>query len=127
MKKIVNVNLAILLAFVLASGIFAVSGSVYAQGNGDEDQENNENGADSENGADTNVNPLTGTDAPAEEVAANVTAFANATSIEDVTEQAGNITSSGAPGELDYSSGENATSSNATSPTSNTTSTTTVQ
>ncbi len=50
MKKIINMNLAILLAFVLASGIFSVSGSVYAQGNGDDDNDNNnDNDANSEN------------------------------------------------------------------------------
>ena len=43
MKKIININLAILIAFVLASGVFTVSGSVYAQGNEDEDQGDNEN------------------------------------------------------------------------------------
>jgi hypothetical protein len=116
MKKIINMNLAILLAFVLASGIFSVSGSVYAQGNGDDDNDNNnDNDANSEN-ADVNVNPLTGTNDSAEEVAANVTEFVNATTPEDVSEQVANISGSSAPpGELDYASDDNATSSNATS------------
>lgn len=115
MKKIINMNLAILLAFVLASGIFSVSGSVYAQGNGDDDDDNNDNDANSEN-ADVNVNPLTGTNDSAEEVAANVTEFVNATTPEDVSEQVANISGSSAPpGELDYASDDNATSSNATS------------
>lgn len=116
MKKIINMNLAILLAFVLASGIFSVSGSVYAQGNGDDDNDNNnDNDANSEN-ADVNVNPLTGTNDSAEEVAANVTEFINATTPEDVSEQVANISGSSAPpGELDYASDDNATSSNATS------------
>ncbi|WP_161486205.1 hypothetical protein [Candidatus Nitrosocosmicus hydrocola] len=43
MKKIINMNLSILLAFVLASGIFTMSGSVYAQGNEHGDQNKNEN------------------------------------------------------------------------------------
>jgi len=109
-------NLAILLAFVLASGIFSVSGSVYAQGNGDDDNDNNnDNDANSEN-ADVNVNPLTGTNDSAEEVAANVTEFVNATTPEDVSEQVANISGSSAPpGELDYASDDNATSSNVTS------------
>lgn len=109
-------NLAILLAFVLASGIFSVSGSVYAQGNGDDDNDNNnDNDANSEN-ADVNVNPLTGTNDSAEEVAANVTEFVNATTPEDVSEQVANISGSSAPpGELDYASDDNATSANATS------------
>ncbi len=116
MKKIINMNLAILLAFVLASGIFSVSGSVYAQGNGDDDNDNNnDNDANSEN-ADVNVNPLTGTNDSAEEVAANVTEFVNATTPEDVSEQVANISGSSAPpGELDYASDDNATSANATS------------
>lgn len=116
MKKIINMNLAILLAFVLASGIFSVSGSVYAQGNGDDDNDNNnDNDANSEN-ADVNVNPLTGTNDSAEEVAANVTEFVNATTPENVSEQVANISGSSAPpGELDYASDDNATSSNATS------------
>jgi hypothetical protein len=128
MKKIINVNLAILLAFVLASAIFTVSGSVYAQGNEDEDEGNNENGGDNENGAgnengaDANVNPLTGTNAPAEEVAANVTAFTNGTTQEDVTAQLSNITESGPPAELDYSSGQNVSSANSTSQAANSTS-----
>ena len=137
MKKIINMNLAILLAFVLASAIFSVSGSVYAQGNGDDDDDNNDNEANSDN-ANVNVNPLTGTDAPAEEVAANVTEFVNATTPEDVSEQAGNITgSSSPPGELDYASDDNSTSANATSanatsanstnPAANATNTTTLQ
>jgi hypothetical protein len=101
---------------VLASGIFSVSGSVYAQGNGDDDNDNNnDNDANSEN-ADVNVNPLTGTNDSAEEVAANVTEFVNATTPEDVSEQVANISGSSAPpGELDYASDDNATSSNATS------------
>lgn len=133
MKKIINMNLAILLAFVLASGIFSVSGSVYAQGNGDDnDDNNNDNDANSEN-ADVNVNPLTGTNDSAEEVAANFTEFVNATTPEDVSEQAANISGSSAPpGELDYASDDNATSANATSanatnPTTNATNTTAVQ
>ena len=132
MKKIINMNLAILLAFVLASGIFSVSGSVYAQGNGDDDDDNNDNDANSEN-ADVNVNPLTGTNDSAEEVAANVTEFVNATTPEDVSEQVANISGSSAPpGELDYASDDNATSANATNANStnlaiNATNTTAVQ
>ena len=130
MKKIINTNLAILLAFVLASAVFSINGSVYAQGNGDENQEDNGNGGDNnnENGdagngnTNTNVNPLTGTNAPAEEVAANVTAFANATTEEDVGKQFSNITGSAPPAELDYSSGQNASSANSTSPAANSTS-----
>lgn len=132
MKKIINMNLAILLAFVLASGIFSVSGSVYAQGNGDDDDDNKDNDANSEN-ADVNVNPLTGTSDSAEEVAANFTEMVNATTQEDVSEQVANISGSSAPpGELDYASDDNATSANATSanstnPATNATNTTAVQ
>jgi len=124
MKKIINTNLAILLAFVLASAVFSINGSVYAQGNGDENQEDNGNGGDNNNdngdagngNTNTNVNPLTGTNAPAEEVSANVTEFVNATTPEDVSAQTANITGSDSPpGELDYSAGQNATSANATS------------
>jgi cytoskeletal protein RodZ len=126
MKKIINVKLAILLAFVLASGIFSVSGSVYAQGNGDDD-DNNDNDVNSEN-VDINVNPLTGTNDSAEEVEANFTEFVNATTPEDVSEQAANITgSSSPPGELDYASSDNTTSANSTNPTANATNTTTIQ
>jgi cytochrome c biogenesis protein ResB len=115
MKKIINTNLAILLAFVLASAIFSMNGSVYAQGNEDEDGGNNENGGDNGN-TETNVNPLTGTSDSAEEVAANFTEFSNATTPEDVSAQTANITgSSSPPGELDYSADQNATSANATS------------
>jgi hypothetical protein len=114
MKKIINSNIAILLAFVLASAIFSINGSVYAQDNED-NQGDNENEANNGN-ANTNVNPLTGTSDSAEDVSSNVTEFVNATTPEDVSNQAANITgSSSPPGELDYSSGQNATSTNATS------------
>ena len=114
MKKIINSNIAVLLAFVLASAIFSINGSVYAQDNED-NQGDNENEANNGN-ANTNINPLTGTSDSAEDVSSNVTEFVNATTPEDVSNQAANITgSSSPPGELDYSSGQNATSTNATS------------
>ncbi|HEX5187510.1 MAG TPA: hypothetical protein VFV86_11530 [Nitrososphaeraceae archaeon] len=115
MKKIINSNVGILLVFVLASAIFSINGSVYAQDNGEDNQDNNENAANDGN-ENTNVNPLTGTSDSTENVAANVTEFVNATTPEDVSNQVANITgSSSIPGELDYSSDQNATSTNATS------------
>ena len=117
MKKIINSNVGILLVFVLASAIFSINGSVYAQDNGEDNQDNNENAAnDGNENENTNINPLTGTSDSTEDVAANVTEFVNATTPEDVSNQVANITgSSSIPGELDYSSDQNATSTNATS------------
>ena len=117
MKKITNSNIAILLAFVLASAIFSINGSVYAQDNEDNEDNQGDNENEANNGnANTNINPLTGTSDSAEDVSSNVTEFVNATTPEDVSNQAANITgSSSPPGELDYSSGQNATSTNATS------------
>ena len=116
MKKIINSNIAILLAFVLASAIFSINGSVYAQDNEDNEYNQGDNENEANNGnANTNINPLTGTSDSAEDVSSNVTEFVNATTPEDVSNQAANITgSSSPPGELDYSSGQNATSTNAT-------------
>jgi len=118
MKKIINSNVGILLVFVLASAIFSINGSVYAQDNGEDNQDNNENAANDGNeneNENTNVNPLTGTSDSTKNVAANVTEFVNATTPEDVSNQVANITgSSSIPGELDYSSDQNATSTNAT-------------
>lgn len=126
MKKIINMNLSILLAFVLASGIFSMSGSVYAQGNENDDQNNNENDDTSNGNIDVTVNPLTGTNDTAEDVSANFTEFVNSTTPEDVSEQAANITGSSAPpGELDYASNDNATSANSTNSTTSTNSTNT--
>jgi len=118
MKKIINLNLAILLAFVLASGIFSMSGSVFAQGDENDDQSNNENDDAINGNIDVTVNPLTGTNDSAEEVSENFTEFVNSTTPEDVSEQAANITGSSAPpGELDYTSGDNTTSANSTNTT----------
>ena len=120
MKKIINSNVGILLVFVLASAIFSINGSVYAQDNGEDNQDNNENAANDGDGNEnenenTDVNPLTGTSDSTKNVAANVTEFVNATTPEDVSNQAANITgSSSIPEELDYSSDQNATSTNAT-------------
>ncbi|MDQ4073451.1 MAG: hypothetical protein M3162_04005 [Thermoproteota archaeon] len=81
MKKVTSTNLSILLVFVLASAVFSVSGNAFAQ-------DNTGTGGNGETGdANSNVNPLTGTTDPQQEVAQNFTEFTNATTPQDVQQQ----------------------------------------
>jgi hypothetical protein len=113
MKKITTTNLSILLVFVLASAVFAVSGNVFAQDNA------GTGGNGGTGDANSNINPLTGTTDPQQEVAENFTAFTNATTPQDVQQQQAPIEGSQAnqsgSAAGNATSGANATTQNATS------------
>ncbi len=113
MKKITTTNLSILLVFVLASAVFSVSGNAFAQDNAG-------TGGNGETGdATSNVNPLTGTNDPQQEVAQNFTTFTNATTPQDVQQQQAPIEGSQAnlsgTAAGNATAGANASAQNATS------------